>query len=63
MLFWIMDMTNKQKINYQLEVLEIELTGIIAITRKPNLLFREIYEKRIANLLARKNELTTILGA
>ena len=56
-------MTNEQKINYQLQVLEIELTGIIAITRKPNLLFREIYEKRIAYLLSRKNELTTNLGA
>jgi hypothetical protein len=58
-----MNMTNEQKINYQLQVLEIELTGIIAITRKPNLLFREIYEKRIAYLLSRKNELTTNLGA
>jgi hypothetical protein len=49
--------TTMQNIKHQLEVIEIELVGIIAITRKPNLLFREVAEKRIAHLMAVKNEL------
>jgi hypothetical protein len=54
---------NTQNIARQLEVLEIELAGIIAITRKPNLLCRELYENRIALLLSRKNQLLQTLGA
>ncbi len=54
---------NTSNTAYQLQVLEIELTGIIALTRKPNLLYRELYENRIALLIARKNQLLEILSA
>jgi len=54
---------NTSNTAYQLQVLEIELTGIIALTRKPNLLYRELYENRIALLIARKNQLLEILPA
>lgn len=50
-------------IKKQIEVLDIELTGIVAITRKPNLLYREMYENRISVLIAKKNELMKLIGA
>jgi hypothetical protein len=50
-------------IKKQIEVLDIELTGIVAITRKPNLLYREMYENRISVLIAKKNELIKLIGA
>jgi hypothetical protein len=48
-------------IKQQIEVLDIELSGIVAITRKPNLLYREMYENRISILIAKKNELIKLI--